>query len=189
MKQKLPVVILLTIFAPVLQAQEKEPVDIQWWIDPGMGTYTTFNGREINNITFILGGLVQKNKSLYKLRYMRNYEFEIFSPVSPTEYYNSFHFLLGRKVSDSDLSQIHLLTGIGVTSGLKRNELIAGSSWLSFNEDYESEQFVTPSIPLEVEFMFKPLKYVGFGATVFLELNLKQPLIGLAGKAMLGKVK
>lgn len=187
--KKLHLILMLVLAVPALQAQDTEAVGLTWWVDPGIGTYTTF-GKGENKLTFTLGASVQKNNTLYKLRYMYNHEVALFNSMSPPEYYNSYNFLLGRSISNTGSTQINILAGIGVTSGIKRDELLTKSTLPVLVADkYSSERFVTPSLPLELEFMFKPFRYMGIGAGLFFEINLKKPVFGFTGKAMLGRIK
>jgi len=186
---KLYTFLLLVLSVTALQAQEQESAGPTWWVDPGIGSYATF-GKGENRMMVTLGATVQKNDILYRLRYMYNYEVEFLNSRSPSEYYNSLNFLLGKCVSNTTHFQINILAGLGVTSGLKRDELIvAAAPPIHYTDKYTGDDFITPSVPLEVEFMFKPIKYVGLSAGFFFEINVKQPLFGFTGKVLLGKLK
>lgn len=210
MKTKLLTILLLSIISKMLLAQVEEPLSNKhestqetyqsvvsttyYWISPAIGTYTPFVIKgEVPKFSMGIGATVHKNEILYRLMYMHNSESILGTlMVSPYEYYNCFSILLGKRISNSNLLQINLSGGIGVTSGLKRNELIEdqGPGYFFFPvESYTSEKFVTPSVPIELELMFKPIKYVGLGAGFFCEINFKKPLLGITGKAMLGKIK
>lgn len=182
---------LLTATALQLPAQDAKPAGIKWWFDPGMGTYTTFSAKNDFRITYTIGTTVQNNQLLYKLRYLYNDEISnITGGLSPSEYYNSYNFLLGKRLSETTYTQINLYAGIGITTGLKRGYFIESKVAPIFSTDkYTDDQFITPSIPIELEFMFKAINYVGIGGGLFFEINFKQPIIGITGRAFVGKLR
>ncbi len=188
--KKFYIVFCLLCTCILARTQEVEEKPLTWWIDPGIGTYTTFSNQPMFRLNIYSGFTVHKNKTFYKLRYMRNYEVEYFYGYEPSEYFNSINFLLGRGISEEKY-HIQFSVGLGISSGVARKDLIEDNGgWIFFKSNiYEEDKFVRPSIPLEFEAVFKLTPYIGIGAGVFFEINFTKPVMGINSKVVLGKLR
>jgi hypothetical protein len=91
--------------------------------------------------------------------------------------------------------QVQFSGGLGITGGIKRGDFLNKDElWLYgvllFSRDIcERDKFFTPSIPLQVDLLLKPIKYAGIGVTLFGDLNLVRPYCGFSIKLSLGKLR
>lgn len=72
--------------------------------------------------------------------------------------------------------------------GTKKGEYIRNiKEYVS--EEFEKDSFYTLSIPVEVEFIFKPSKFIGIGLGAFVDLNIVRPAFGVSANISIGKLR
>jgi len=162
----------------------------KYWIDAGLGNY--YSTSNTDGFTWNLGFNLIHDSKLYKVRFLNNKEFQLFSP-DPLEEFNSVGILIGKGFSGKYI-QIQFSGGLGVTSGLKRGKLLytdPSKGWFDISNlnHYDKDRYITPSIPLEIDLLVKPIKFLGLGITLFGDLNYKRPMYGLIFKFGLGKLR
>lgn len=160
----------------------------KFWIDAGPGAY---NSGHTSGFTLYLGANLVFDSTQYKLRTLLHDEFLLFGP-SPSEKYYSVGALIGKGIYTRFI-QIQVSAGLGVTGGITRGDLLytepIGGGWFDFSDRrrFEEKRFFTPSIPIEIDLLITPFKFVGVGFSLFGELNPKRPLYGAALKLGIGK--
>jgi len=159
------------------------------WIDLGIGSYYAFE--ESDGFSDYISVNLYKDSVLYKIRFLNYDEFNLFGP-SPSEEFYDIGMMIGKGFSGK-YAQILFSGGLGVTGGIKRGKLLYTEPSGDFSIDdprhFDSDRFITPSIPLEIDVLFKPIKYLGAGVSLFGNLNLKQPMYGFAIKFSIGKMR
>jgi hypothetical protein len=84
--------------------------------------------------------------------------------------------------------------GLGITGGIKRGDLLytePSTGWFNIADGrrFEKDQFISPSIPLEIDLLFKPIKFLGVGFSLFGDLNFNRPMYGVALKLGIGQLR
>ncbi|ADY52488.1 hypothetical protein Pedsa_1935 [Pseudopedobacter saltans DSM 12145] len=160
----------------------------KYWADIGLGSFNTF--KYSNGIHENIGINLLKKRVLYKIQFQYDDEFKIMSPISPQENLYAFNILIGKQLILEDMLFLQLTTGIGAISGELRGEnILEKKSGLFAPTIYNKEKIITPSLPLETELIFTPIKYAKIGFSIFGNINTKRPFYGFAIKAGLGKVR
>jgi hypothetical protein len=54
---------------------------------------------------------------------------------------------------------------------------------------YSRDKSIIPSIPMEIDLLLKPTKNLGFGITLWGDLNFNAPIYGLMLKVAIGKLR
>lgn len=160
-----------------------------YWIEGGWGIYNSLD--DTDGLAFRLAANVNRNDVIYKARFLRLEEYNLFGPV-PSESYTSPGLMIGKIFIDK-YGYMSLSGGIGLTVGVERGEYLytpGCSGWLCLSSShYEKKRFVTPSMPMEVDFMFIFSRYGGIGITFYGDFSLKHSNYGLAFKVGLGKLR
>jgi len=185
--------IILIGLTSLLQTGFSQIVDFkkdQYWIDAGFGSY--YSTDQTDGFTWNLGVNLISDNTLYKLRFLNQQEFKIFGP-GPLEESYSVGMMIGKGFKGKYI-QILFSGGLGITGGIKRGKLLytePSSGWFDIGDPrhFEKERFISPSIPLEIDLLIKPIKYLGAGVTLFGDLNLKRPMYGFVLKFGLGKMR
>ncbi|MDO9340471.1 MAG: hypothetical protein Q7T72_08095 [Bacteroidales bacterium] len=160
----------------------------KYWVDAGFGSFIT-----INNISGLpvfpqyLSINLFNDSTFYKISFLRNEEWDLFGD-NPNEEYYSVGVLLGKGSSRKYL-QFQFSCGLGITGGIKRGDFLYNNGDWFRSDYYERDKFITPSIPVEIDLLFKPIKYAGIGVTLFGNLNFVRPYCGFAVKLSMGKLR
>ena len=161
----------------------------KYWIDGGFGNY--YSTGKTDGFTRNLCVNMIIDSTIYKIRLNNYQEFQLWG-IDPVEQFNSLGILIGKGYS-SKYIQLYFSAGFGIIDGVKRGKLLytdIGQSWFSFNADhYEKDRFSTLSIPIEVDLLLKPIKYVGVGVSFYCDLNYKRPMYGIIFKFAIGKLR
>lgn len=149
------------------------------WIDLGIGFYSA--PTHTQGINFSLGANLIHNRTLGRLKTT------YYKPIgtksnSPKEQYYSVGILIGREFLGE---HILLSGGLGLFGGSSTHESYDEGSISSSSKS----MFFSPSIPLEIDFMVKPLSFMGIGISAFADLNLIRPIYGVALKLGIGKLR
>ena len=185
MKFKLLFIFLITINLFNSYSQDSIPKVKKYWIDSGIGVTN-----EIDNENYIALNLSLnyiQGKSFYKLRLLGVSEFNIFGQSENTL---TIGGLTGKHYS-SKFFQISFLGGLGITFNEELTDNVigrTGSGWFS-SSIYETRKSTLISIPLEIEFIFKPIKFYGLGFSLFADINSKKPSFGIMFKSGFGKFR
>ncbi|MDY0198735.1 MAG: hypothetical protein RBR68_13065 [Tenuifilaceae bacterium] len=179
MRKKIFFVIGLLFLGLIGHSQTTNSENNKYWVDAGVGSFGTINN-DITGLTLNLGFNLIHNDTQYKLKTLFNGQFVI---DGLAEQYYSVGALFGKGFSWKYF-QITPSVGLGVTGGLVRGDLLYTPSY-----HYEKDYFVSPSIPLEIDLMLKPLKFLGIGASVWADLNLKRSMYGVTLKLGVGKFR
>jgi hypothetical protein len=164
----------LFIYSITVSGQIIDYKNDKYWIDAGLGMFYTTGQTDGFSGSFS-ANLISDN-TLYKIRFLYHTEFHMFE-YGPTEKFFSVGLMSGRGLS-GEYVQIHFSGGLGITGGKNR---VSGP----FERDY----FITPSIPLEIDMIIKPLKYLGAGVNLWGDLNFKRPMSGMVLKLGIGKFR
>ncbi len=147
----------------------------KYWIDVG---FCSYGSEDKSGSSFNLGLNVVKGDTLYKVRFHNSKESN-FLGSHPTERFYCGGMMVGKEFSNKEV-QMHLLSGFGITGGIKRGEFLYSKSSELFSKDYYQEDvFVTPSMLLEVGFIIKLIKNLGLGITFWGNLNTEKPMFGI----------
>ncbi len=161
----------------------------KFWIDLGMGSYRSFD--KTDGFTGYISANLYKDSLLYKVRYQAYEEFNLFGPHPSEEFYD-IGIMLGKGFSGK-YSHILFSCGLGVTGGTMRGKLLytepTGDFSINDPRHFEGDRFITPSIPLEIDILFKPVKYLGAGVIFYGNLNFKQPMYGFVIRVGIGKLR
>lgn len=194
--KKLPLFVIALFCC--LQANYAQTIDLKtarYWADAGIGTYSSSSSA---GFSLNLGLNFGFKNNVFRARFLTMEELNILGP-SPTERFTSAGLLVGKTFSRK-FFQAQVSGGLGVSTGIMRGRLISdpqttsgGMGWpsmsLSDGRVFETKSFLALSIPVEVEMLLKPIKYAGLGMSLFGDLNLKRPLIGMSFKLALGKLR
>lgn len=157
----------------------------QYWASASFGNFISQN---TDGFTYGISANAYRDSVLYRLRMLKNEEFSL-SNKSPSEDSYSFAVLLG-KIANSKYAQLQFSCGLGVISGTKRGKFLYSNPGFVFgDEHYESNKYITPTIPLECEIILKPIKYFGLGLTFYGDVNFISPNYGLLLNVSLGKLR
>lgn len=187
--KKFIIIFGLSIFSIQSYSQIVDFSKDKFWIDLGMGNYRSFE--KSDGFTGYISANLYKDSVLYKIRYQGYEEFNPFGPHPLEEFYD-IGVMLGKGFSGK-YAQILFSCGLGVTGGAVRGKLLYTEPSGDFNiydpRHFDSDRFIAPSIPLEVDVLFKPIKYLGAGVCLYGNLNLKQPMYGFVIKVAIGKLR
>lgn len=169
------------------------------WVDFGTGSFRTgtfiknpnFFCMKINN-SFSLNYV--NDKILFRTNINHCYEKDfLFSNTIVKEEFTTINFMIGKGISKK-YGQFYFLTGIGLTSGSKREKATLVDRDF-FGNIYNSKEvfihrnFVSVALPLEFEYLFKPSKYFGLGISYFQDLNFDTTIHGFRLKFAFGKLR
>ena len=175
---------LFLIYAQSLYSQKSNDSTHLIFGTIGIGAFDAENSGGID-VQFSLD--FQKKHNQWKIRYIGATEFYIFGP-SPPETFNDIGVLYGRVANYKDI-QFSISGGLGIVTGIMRGAYITSTpGWFSFPE-YEKRHFFTYGIPLEAQFSYNPLKFLGIGATVFANINPESSFWGINFMWKIGKVR
>lgn len=188
MKIRFLIISGLFILFTSLNGQKTDFSNAKYWLDIGAGTFSS--AEDNSGVSLNLGASFVPAKTLYKIRYLHNFEFKFGGDV-PNEHYTNFGLLGGRGFSGK-FTQVYFSGGMGITYGLIRGRFLyrdPPDSWLWKSDHFEEVRFTTFSIPLEIHFVFKPIKYAGIGTTLFADINTKRANVGIILIIGLGKLR
>lgn len=158
----------------------------KYWVDAGLGFF--ISTKDASGLSLNLGANVIQKNILGRLK-ISYYSAMNLGSSAPLEKYHSIGILVGKAFTSQNIS-IQLSGGLGITRLKLRSQWQEGS-----NEDgtyvsqlSKKETIFSPSIPLEVVFMVKPLKYMGMGVSLFADLNIKRPMCGVIFKIDIGRI-
>ncbi|MDY0201178.1 MAG: hypothetical protein WC951_00660 [Bacteroidales bacterium] len=158
----------------------------QYWVDAGLGFFVST--KDAAGLSLNLGANVIY-KNIYAKLKTSYYSAMSLGSNAPLEKYFSAGILVGKVFFDENIS-IQLSGGLGITrlNLLSHWQDIQSEDGTYVSQLSEQEIIFTPSIPLEVNFMVKPLKSVGMGFSVFADLNIKRPMCGVTLKLAFGRM-
>lgn len=161
--------------------QKNESSKFQLWANAGLGIYGT-TGKN-GGLSAGLSLNLCQNEALYKIRYIQLFELDLFGPT-PSEAFQSYGALVGKGISNEKVSLI-FSAGLGITTGIRRGDLIS----IDDPSEFERDHIFTPSIPLEIDILWKTTKFFGPNMTLFADLNIKRPYLGYMAKFSIGKLR
>lgn len=164
-------------------SQVDDPKDHKLWLDAGVGL---FGNGKAGGLDLNFGLNLILNKTQFKLSTKLLEELDLFGP-KPSEKYSSVGILAGRGFSGKYAHAI-FSGGIGITWGSMRGDLSASQPPGWAGPYYKKELFSSVSIPLEIDLMFKPFKFLGVGFSIFGDLNFKRSYFGYGVKIGIGKL-
>lgn len=180
---------ILLLWAAVGSCQVHREPNLLWF-EAGSGGYVSTH--ESEGFCWSLSASLVREGNLYKARFIHLQELSFFGPT-PFEQFISFGMMAGKGVT-GDIAHLYLSGGVGIAGGSIRGDMLGiSSSSRSFFDiwdprQFEEEHFITPSIPVEVDFLLKFGKHFGPGITLFGDLNVKRPFCGATVNVKLGKV-
>jgi len=165
----------LCIFSiPTLKANDSSNM---WWVSTGFGLY------DANGIsTFVSGNHMNQKGSAFKLNYSSGQESawgnEEREYGDPFESFKHIQAMMGRGIIRQGF-QVIAYTGLGITTGLSRIEQLSPSnSGIGTLEFSVTRQYISPSIPVQLDFTWKPVQFIEFGYSLFADLNMYQSFFG-----------
>jgi len=188
-------VVILYAFITDVSAQDSIVNNRRYNVDIGVGTHDLVDNKYSGGITFLFGADIFKNDIFLRLGAKINEEITLFGP-NPAENYNSFDIQVGKEwlLGTRDEFGINdfgfkVSSGMGITTGQIRGVFLYSSGGFFGSSTYSSRSFVVPSIPINIELIFKPSKVAGIGIMFFADLNNIRPYYGFAGKLSMGRLK
>jgi hypothetical protein len=175
---------LFLIYAQSLYSQKTKDSNNLIFGTIGVGG---FDSKHSGGIDGLLSLDFQKKHNQWKIRYIGATEFYIFGP-SPPESFNDIGVLYGRVANYKDI-QFSISGGLGIVTGIMRGAYIPSSSGFFPSSEYEKRPFFTYGIPLEAEFSYNPLKFLGIGFAVYANINPESSLWGIHVMWKIGKLK
>ena len=168
-----------------MYSQHYFPENKKYWLDSGIGITNQIDDKA--NIALNISLNYLQDNSLYKLRFLGISELNIFGQ---SESNATIRVLIG-KHSSRNYTQISFLGGIGINFNRELTTNVTGSTGTGWFPSYIYEviRSVSISIPLEIEFFFKPVNFYGLGASLFADINSKQSYFGIMLKTGFGKVR
>lgn len=188
MKKLGVIVAILVFFGNAFGQYADSSKKYRWWLDAGIGG---FNTKSISGDTYGVGLTIFNDKTFYTIQFLRNEEPEdyifTFGPL-PFEKYSSIDVMIGKGISNKYL-QIQASGGLGMATGIRRGAFLRTEHGLWDISYYEEDRFTVPSLPLEVDFMVKPTKWLGVGLGVFGNFNSARSYSGYQFKLSLGRLR
>jgi len=170
-----------TLFGQSVDSQTRK-----YWISASLGHFQTV--KSVEGAIWGIDVNMLKYKTLLKVRFTECSEIGPFLN-QPEEKYHNGSLMVGKGLYKKYF-QLSLSVGIGLTKGVIRGDFISGSEVGLFGSDlYKKESFLSPSIPIELELSFIPLKQISLATSFFVDLNLKNPMYGFLMKCSLGKMR
>ena len=158
----------------------------KYWIESGIGIAQTTSSSKDADIAAEFAFNLIKGKSILKTRILAVSEFNILAGGNESSI--NIGALIGKHHS-TKFFKASYLAGLGITTGQERGKKIGTTGgWLSFNR-YEMNNFTSISIPIEVNLVLKPMKFIGIGLTLFGDINAKRSSYGLLLKLEVGKLR
>jgi len=160
-----------------------------YWADAGIGNFISTDNA--NGRTIQLGANFERDSLLIKIRYQKHTGIHS-ENQKPLDDYFSLGMMAGRKIYGKNIT-FHYCGGLALLKGTKRGKLLYTSynTWFPFlnKKYYDSENFSTLSVPVELGLLINPIKYTGIGLTLFGDLNFTRPTCSLALTVGIGKLK
>ena len=185
-------VLLILIFLTTTCLSQVNDSQQRIWINLGLGGYSTTESK--SGVTFQAALNFVYPKYGYKVRLLLNEEFLLFGP-EPTEQYVAIGGLYSKGFSNNYF-HAYYAGGLSFFTGTKRGKVVGEKSYsgdngfhFGDNRIYENITVFTLSIPLDVEIIFKPTRSLGFGVTLFSEINIQQPIFGATVSLAIGKLR
>lgn len=162
------------------QSNEKNPLN-PMWVEAGLGVFTHRAEPAIGQSYWLN---YSSGNTIYKVRYQKLDEFQILGP-DPQEYTKGLALMMGKK-RGNDIVHIAASGGLGISTGITRGKYLYTNGGILGSSVYETKTFSKVSIPLEVDFVFKPFRYFGMGLALTGDINAERSSVGLLFKAGLG---
>ncbi len=148
-----------------------------WWVSTGIGVYSPKGYH-----SFVSFNHVNQRRSAFKLNYASGEESAWGNDDreygDPFESFKHYQAMMGKGIIRPGF-QVIAYTGLGITTGLSRLEQLPPSnSGIGTLEFSVTRQYISPSIPVQVDFTWKPAKFIEFGYTLFADLNAYQFIYG-----------
>lgn len=190
MKRTLIIFLCLLFFHTTITSQSIDRKDDRFWGEVGIGTYNSENGYDKYASEFCVKLL--KGNTLYTFRAMGVWEPTLFGP-NVTDKFNGLGLLIGTVLSDNYV-HVGISGGLGYIGGVMRGKLLYTEPSTGFfdirdRRHFEKVEFLTPSIPLQIDFLLKPFSNLGLGVTLFADINFKRTIKGITFKIGLGEFR
>lgn len=186
MRQTTFIILLINLlyFNEVYSQSIEKKQSNQIWAEAGFGIFT-------HRATPAFGKTFWANYSrgnnIYKLRYQDFEEFRIMGP-SPREYTKSLSLMIGKK-RGNDIVHLSASGGLGISTGVSRGNFLYTDGTLITKDVFETKTFSKISLPLEIDFVFKPFPYFGMGLALTGDINSERSNMGILLKAGFGLYK
>jgi hypothetical protein len=164
------------------------------WMDCGLGA-SRFGKREISNNGFSFyfsevwsidkftestNGLGQKNNT-WKIRFILHYEN---GNENDAKWRQDLGFLYGKTFGNA--FQVNISGGIGLFKG-KKTVINYPNPNTHGVPTYSHENYLIPTLPLELGVSLIPFKFFGVGVAGFVNINSLEPIIGFIVKLEMGE--
>ena len=151
------------------------------WVEVGIGVFSPTGELAFGQSYWV--NYSDKN-TVYKIRYQDIEEFSVLGP-DPREFTKSFAFMMGKKLGN-DIVHIAASGGLGLSTGISRGKYLYTNFGFLGSDVYERKSFQKVSIPLEIDLVFKPIKYLGMGIALTGDINAERSSYGVLWKVGVG---
>jgi hypothetical protein len=131
-----------------------------------------------------IGGNLYIDKSILSINLELGIAEHLF--VSPSEENATAAFLIGRSITNDDISQFDIFTGIGYSGIIKKGKQLEQQG---FGKRYEKLCYNTISVPISLEFTFRKYKYMSLGFNFIGNINRYISYFGVTICLKIGKIE
>ena len=190
MKRTLLIFSCLMFYHTAITSQLVDRKDDRFWGEVGVGMYNSDDGYDKDASDFCVKLL--KGNTLYTFRAMGVWEPTLFNS-NVTDNFSGLGLLIGTVMSDNYI-QVEISGGLGYISGVMRGKLLytdpsTGMFDIWDHRHFEKVEFFSPSIPIQIDLLLKPLSHFGFGVSLFADINLRRTVKGITFKIGLGELR
>ncbi len=179
---KLVFLFLFAVFIRNLHSQENIFINDnpRYWLNAGVG----------GSSSGLSGGLslsYEAGKNLFTFRYIGSSKYgeDKLGGYTTAEKIRDIGPLYGRIIKGK-FGYASISGGINLVTGVKHGEFLGIINWVN---TYEKIRITTIGIPLEAQFFFTPVSFLGIGATAFANLNPEKSFWGLLLCIQFGKLR
>jgi hypothetical protein len=156
----------------------------------GTGTGLNYSMRDRLNGNVSLSCVTSFKRVVVEYRYIRSKEWQVFS-VNPREISQEHSAMIGYMLLDSWNLTLNLLGGYALSNGVIRGKKINANNntdFISFGNTYDTTEYKIPGFAFEMHLLWNKWRYIGFGPTLFANLNKKNSYLGICATMFIGKL-
>ncbi len=190
MKRTLSILLCLIFCYTAITSQSVDRKDDRFWGEVGVGLYNSDEGYDKYANDFCVKLL--KGNTLYTFRAMGIWEPTLFGP-NVSDKLSGLGLLIGTVMSDNYI-HVGISGGLGYIGGVMRGKLLytdpsTGFFDITDRRHFEKVEFLTPCIPIQIDFLLKPFSFLGLGVSLFADINFKRTIKGVTFKIGLGEFR
>ncbi len=183
MRQTITIILLLILLSLTkVYSQSKDKKQFNpIWAEAGYGI---FSHRSTPAFGKTFWANYSSSNTIYKIRYQDFEEFQIMGP-NPREFTKSLSLMISKK-RGNEIVHIAASGGLGISTGVSRGDFLYTEGTIITNDVFEKKTLSKISIPLEIDFVFKPTSYFVMGLALTGDINSERSNLGLLLKAGFG---